>query len=537
MTKKKRILILGGGFGGAYTAMYLESFLKKKISHEFEIVLVNKENYFVFQPMLAEVVGGSLDLLDTINPLRKLLPKTKLYVREIESIDIEGKKVTLSPKFSHKSLDLEYDHLVLSLGNVTDFRGMSGLHEHALPFKNLADAITIRNQVIDVIEAASSEKDHALRRQLLTFVVGGGGFSGTEVVAEVNDFARKMAKQYPEINPNDIRVILVHSKDRLMERELSSSLGEYAGKILQRRGVEIRFNVHLSAATPEEAVLDSGERILSKTVISTVPSSPNPLIESLPLNLTRGKVVADATMQADGRSDVWVLGDCAAIPNLVEKGICPPTAQFAIRQAKVLAHNIAAELRGQPKKNFRFKALGMMGALGHHCAVAELFGKFKFSGIPAWILWRMIYWAKLPGFDRKLKVALSWILDTMIPLEAVQIKAAPTQGIAQLHFESGEIIFYEDDVGDYLYIIVNGEVEVFTTRDGKENLIGKLGKGEYFGEMALLNQRSRLATVRCLSSVDVLALRKSDFGILISNFVELRHNFEQTEKDRKRHIH
>ncbi|MCB1107116.1 MAG: FAD-dependent oxidoreductase [Chlamydiia bacterium] len=531
----KRIVILGGGFGGAYTAMYLQKFLKKT-KEPFEIAIVNKDNYFVFQPMLAEVVGGSLGLLDTINPLRKLLPKTKLYVREIDSIDIENKKVILAPKFSHSSYHLPFDHLVISLGTVTDFRGMSGLHEHALPFKNLADSIAIRNQVIEVLETAANETNPLLKEKLLTFVVGGGGFSGTEVVAEVNDLVRKLAKQYPEIDRSQIRVILIHSKDRLMEREMPESLGQYAAKLLQKRGVEIRFNSHLQAATPEEAILDTGERIPSKTVISTVPSSPNPLIEKLPLKLIKGKIITDATMQAEGYDHIWAVGDCAAIPNLEGKGICPPTAQFAIREAKVLAHNIAASLSSRKKKEFRFKALGMMGALGHHSAVAELFGKFKFSGLPAWFLWRMIYWMKLPGLDRKLKVALSWILDTMIPIEAVQIKASPTQGIAQLHFETDEIIFHEGDVGDYLYIIVNGEVEVFTKKGDQEKLLAKLGKGEYFGEMALLNQRSRLATVRCVSPVDVLALKKSDFGVLISNFQELREGFEHTEKTRRREI-
>lgn len=536
MSEKKKIVILGGGFGGAYTAMHLESFLKKKNRDEFEINLINRENYFVFQPMLAEVVGGSLDLLDTINPLRKLLPKTKLYVREIESIDIDNKKVILSPKFSHKPVEVIYDHLVIALGNVTDFRGMSGLYEHALPFKNLADSITIRNQVIDVLEAASHETNPRVKEQLLTFVVGGGGFSGTEVAAELNDLVQKLTKQYNNIHPNEIHIVLIHSQDRLMNREMPPSLGEYAGKILKKRGIDIRFNMHLAAATPEEAVLENGERIASKTVISTVPSSPNPLIENLSLNLVKGKIVANAKMQVDGHSDIWTLGDCAAVPNLEQEGICPPTAQFAIRQAKTLAHNIVASMRTLPAREFRFKALGMMGALGHHSAVAELFGKFKFSGLPAWFLWRLIYWAKLPGFDRKLKVALSWILDTMIPIEAVQIKASSSQGIAQLHFESGEIIFHEGDIGDYLYIIVSGEVEIFTTQEKKENIIGKLGKGEYFGEMALLNQRSRSATVRCLSPVDVLALKKNDFGILISNFAELRQNFEQTEKERRRQI-
>ncbi len=532
----KRVVILGGGFGGAYTAMHLEKHLKKT-KEPFEIAIVNRENYFVFQPMLAEVVGGSLDLLDTINPLRKLLPKTNLYVREIDSIDIESQKVILAPKYSHTPFDLPYDHLVLGLGTITDFRGMSGLHEHALPFKNLADSVNIRNQVIEVLEGAANEKDPLLKQKLLTFVVGGGGFSGTEVVAEVNDLVRKLAKKYPEIDPNQIRVVLIHSKDRLMEREMPETLGRYAAMLLKRRGVEIYFNAHLKAATPEEAILDTGERIPSKTVISTVPSSPNPLIENLPLHLERGKIVADAGMQVEGRANVWSIGDCAAIPNLEGGGLCPPTAQFAIREAKILAHNIAASLSsGGTKKEFRFKALGMMGALGHHSAVAELFGKFKFSGLPAWVMWRMIYWAKLPGIDRKIKVALSWVLDTMIPIEAVQIKTSPTQGIAELHFEANEIIFHEGDVGDYLYIIINGEVEVFTTKDQKKKLIAKLGKGEYFGEMALLNQRSRFATVRCLSPVDVLALRKNDFGVLISNFQELRKDFEQTEKTRRKEI-
>ncbi|NGX51203.1 MAG: hypothetical protein K1060chlam2_01064, partial [Chlamydiae bacterium] len=184
------------------------------------------------------------------------------------------------------------------------------------------------------------------------------------------------------------------------------------------------------------------------------------------------------------------------------------------------------------RSEFHFKSFGIMGGLGHHSAVAEIFGRYKFSGFGAWLLWRLIYWTKLPGLDRKLKVALTWILDTMIPNEAVQIKTAPDQGIAHLHFEVGEEVFREGDMGDYLYIIVNGEVEVFTTENDEERVMGRLGKGEYFGEMALLNQRSRSATVRCSAPVDLLALKKSDFGVLISSFDELKKGFEQTEKTR-----
>ena len=297
--KKIRIVILGGGFGGIYSAMYLEKHFKR--SKNVEITLVNKENYFVYQPMLAEVVGGGVGLIDTVSSIRRLLPKTKLYVRDIESVDIEQKTVTLLPKYSHSPTVIEYDHLVLALGNVTDFRGLSGLQEHALPFKNLADSIVIRNRIIDVIECAAAETDLEMKKSLLTFCIGGGGFSGTEVAAEVNDFAKKLAKGYPEIDPKMIRVLLVHSKDRLMDRELPESLTNYAGKLLKKRGLELRFGQHLSTATPYEAIIDGKERIPCRTVISSVPSSPNPIIESLPLDKEHTKLVTDLYMQVQGK--------------------------------------------------------------------------------------------------------------------------------------------------------------------------------------------------------------------------------------------
>lgn len=527
---KKRIVILGGGFGGVYTALHLEKILPK--NSEIEIALVNKENYFVYQPMLAEVLGGSVDVLDTVSSIRLLLPRTKLYVRDIEDIDIQGQKIILSPQFSHKPLYLEYDHLVLALGNVTDFRGMTGLHEHALSFKNLADSLTIRNQVIEAVEAASIEKDPEFRKQLLTFVVGGGGFSGTEAVAELNDLVRRLIRRYPDIDPKEVRVVLIHSKDRLMERELSPSLGIYAQKLLMKRGVEIIFNTHLKSASPQEAITDKGDKIKTKTIISTVPSSPNPQIEKLDLPKEKGKVKTDATMLVEGKENIWALGDCAYIPQKNGE-ICPPTAQFAIREAKVLAGNIYAQIKGKPRKEFHFKALGMLGALGHHSAVAEILGIFKFSGFFAWLMWRAIYWIKLPGLGRKIKVGVSWFLDTIVPKEDVQLKLNSSQGIASLHFEEGEVIFNEGDIGDYLYIIVDGEVEVLQNTNGETKQIAKLGKGEYFGEMALLNQKRRSATIRCIKSTNVIALKKKDFGLLITNFEELKTQIEKTQLSRE----
>lgn len=525
----KKIVILGGGFGGLYTAYHLEK--KFKNDPSVEIILINRDNYFVYQPMLAEVVGGSVGILDTVSSLKSLLKKTKIFIREIEAIDLEQKIVYLTPRFSHSHEPVEFDYLVFGFGNVTDFKGMAGLHEHALGFKNLADALNIRNRIIEIVEDAANTDNPVLKKELLTVVVGGGGFSGTEVVAEINDFIRKLAKGYKTISQDDIRVVLVHSKDRLMERELSPTLSHYAEKLLKKRGVEIIYSTHLTAASQQEAVLSGGIRIAAKTIVSTVPSSPNPLLNDLALPKDKGKIVCLPTMQVEGNPHLFALGDCAKIP-LDGDQFCPPTAQFAIREAKVLAHNIHAAIKGSAQKNFFYKALGLMGALGHHSAVGEFFGKIKISGFFAWLVWRAVYWIKLPGMDRKLKVLFSWILDMLIPPESVQLKIAPSQGIMPLHYESNEIIFHEGDIGDYLYIITSGKVEVLKNIEGKSTPVATLGKGEYFGEMALVNQRTRSATVRCLEATDVLALRKTDFGLLVSSFSQLRSEFEKSSKER-----
>ncbi|MBM3192281.1 MAG: cyclic nucleotide-binding domain-containing protein, partial [Chlamydiae bacterium] len=413
----------------------------------------------------------------------------------------------------------------------TDFRGIPGLHEHALPFKTLADAIAIRNRIIDVVECAASINDLSLQKELLSFVIGGGGFSGVEVAAELNDFVRALIKKYPTLNEDLVRVVLVHSQKRLMDKELSENLSLYAQKILSKRGVEIRFGQHLTSASLNEAIIDHKETIAAKTVISTVPSSPNPLLEKLQLPLIKGKIKTSSFLLVEGYDNVWALGDCACIP-LERGGFAPPTAQFALREGKTLAKNLVAYIRKKPLSSFHFKSLGMLGALGHRSAVAELFGHFKFSGIIAWLLWRAIYWLKLPGFDRKIKVAFSWLLDMIIPIESVQLKLNPTRGIIQLHYEEGEIIFKEGDVGDYLYILISGTVEVIKDKDGAPYRIATLGAGEYFGELAILNEKRRLATVKCATKVDVLALRKTDFGALMANLESLRKGFEETGKKR-----
>lgn len=529
MGARKQVVILGGGFAGVYTAQYLE----KALGHgdDFEITLVNRENYFVFQPMLPEVISGSIGLFDTVSPIRRLLPKTNLHVRQIESVDLEACTVTTHPGFRQHPHVIHYDHLVVALGNVTDFRGLPGLPEHAMPFKDLSDAVRLRNHVIHALEEAAIEQDdQELRRQLLTFVVAGGGFSGVEVVAEVNDFVRGVARTYKTIDPAEIRVVLLHSGDRILP-EMGEGLALYAQKLLAKRGVEIRLDTRLVAATSEEAILKDGTHIPTKTLVSTVPSSPHPIVDALDVEKGRGgKLKVTPYMQVEGTDNVWALGDCALVP-APDGGFSPPTAQHAIRQGKTAATNIVAAIRGGERKAFDFKGLGKMGALGHRSAVAEVFG-VNISGFLAWWMWRTIYLMKLPGWGRRLKVATSWTLDLLLPAELVQLRLSSSAGMGQEHFEPGQAVFHQGELGDRIYIILKGAADVVREDGGTERVLARLEAGQYFGEMALINKTTRNATVRCVEAMDTLSLPKHEFNALAANLPDLRRSFEKVAEAR-----
>lgn len=528
--RRPRVVVLGGGFGGVFTARALERL--RSGPDDFEVVLVSKDNYFVFQPMLPEVISGTIGLLDLVSPLRHLLPGSELHVREVESIDLARRTVTTAPGFHPRPHVLEYDHLVLALGTVTDFRGLRGLPEHALPFKNLQDALRLRNHVIRALEEAAIEgHDPQLRRELLTFVVAGGGFSGVEVVAELNDFVRQVARGQPGIDPSELRVVLVHSQDRILP-EVPERLGRFAERILRERGVELKLNARLSAATGTEAQLSGGERIPTRTLVSTVPSSPHPLLERLALPKEKGRLAVTPSLQVAGAQGVWALGDCALVPT-PDGTPSPPTAQHALRQAEVVARNVVASLRGEPLRTFGFRGLGKMGSLGRRSAVAEIFG-LQISGALAWFLWRTIYLLKLPGWGRRAKVAAAWTFDLFLPPELVQLKLAGQQALLREHFEPGQEVFHTGDLGDRVYAITAGEAEVVVEQGGREQVLARLRAGDLFGEMALLDNTTRSATIRCAAALDVWSLPKREFEVLAQGMPELRRGLERLRDQRAR---
>jgi NADH dehydrogenase len=522
---RTRILILGGGFGGVYTAMGLEKLLKN--DPNVEIGLVSKDNYLVFQPMLPEVISGSIGLLDVITPIRRLCPRTNLYTRTVEAIDVKNKVVTMSSGFRPRPYTLEYDHLVIALGTQTSFAGQPGLAENALPFKYLGDALVLRNHIIHALEEADIERDAEVRRALLTFVVAGGGFSGVEAIAELNDFVREVARHFRNIDRSEIKVVLLHAGDLILP-ELPKTLAQFAQNQLQKRGVELRLNTRLAGATADFALLAGGERIPAKTLVSTVPSAAHPIVAALPFKMERGRIVANEYLEVPDAPGHWSLGDCALVPDVTVPGqFCPPTAQHALRQGTRLAKNIVATMRGEPKQRFEFKALGKLAGLGHRSAVAEILG-LKLSGILAWFMWRAIYLMKLPGLDRKVRVATDWFLDLLLPADIVQLKIDRGAGIARQHYESDEVVFREGDKGDRLYVVVNGTIQIVSEKPGQPTtLIAELGAGDCFGEMALVSDQPRNATARTAGAVDVLTVDREAFHQLFAHLPPLRTLFQQ----------
>jgi NADH dehydrogenase len=436
--KKTHIVVVGGGFAGMTSAECLEQLFASDLS--VELTLVSDTNALLFTPMLAEAAGSSLEPTHISTPLRTSLHRTQVMRGRVTQIDLEKQTVALTHE-GHSQRDnpmgaamrapnedqvLHYDQLVLALGSVSNYLGMRNVQELAFDFKTLMDAIRIRNHIIDVFERADREADPARRREKLTFVVAGGGFAGVELAGAINDFARGILADYPNLDPEELGIILVHSRERILP-ELSEPLAAYALERMQARGVTFKLNARIADARPGVVVLNPPEEIATETLVWTAGTIPNPLVKTLPVEHDRrGALVVDSSLAVPGFAGVWALGDCAAVTDSRSGKPCPPTAQFALREARAVAGNIHASLRGKALKPFHFDSLGSLCVVGHHTACAELSVPFmrgravRFSGLLAWLMWRGIYLLKLPGLERKVRVMVDWIIELFFPRDIVQ---------------------------------------------------------------------------------------------------------------------
>jgi NADH:ubiquinone reductase (H+-translocating) len=416
----RRILVLGGGFAGVETAANLERLFGADRS--VALTLVSDTNALLFTPMLAEVAGSSLEPTHISSPIRTSLRRTQVLRGPVSSVDLVGRRVVVA---SDPPVTLAYDQLVLALGSVTNHLGLENVARHTAGFKSLREAMRIRNQVIDAFERADAETDPPRRRELLTFVVAGGGFAGVELAGALNDFSRGMLADYPRLRPKDLAIVVVHPGDRILP-ELSPQLAAYALERMAARGVTFRLGARVADARPGAFILKSGEELRGHLLVWTAGSTPHPILKTLPVERSkRGAVVVDGHLAVPGHDGVWAVGDCATIVDARSKEPCPPTAQFALREARFLAENIHAALTGGRAKAFHFDALGALCVVGHHTACAELRVPFtrryvRFSGLLAWFMWRSIYVAKLPGLERKVRVLSDWTLELFFPRDIVQ---------------------------------------------------------------------------------------------------------------------
>src|SRR5215469_7298754 len=424
---RHRIVILGAGFGGLYTALKLESVLS--CLPYVEATLVNRENFFLFTPMLHEVAASDVDITHIVNPIRKLVRKVNFFHGEVRGIDLATKRIQVVHGPAYHPHEIEYDGLIIALGGTTNFYGIPGLQEHALTMKSLGDAIHLRNRLIDLLEEADSECAVSERQSLLTVAVAGGGFAGVETVAALSDFLREATKFYRHLSPDQVRTVLIHAGPVILP-ELEDGLGVYAQNELSRRKIEIRTNTKVQGVSEHGLELSDGTKLSAATVIWTAGTSANSILETLPCSKVGGRLVVNEFLEVPGWERVWALGDCALVTNPRTGKPYPPTAQHAMRQGKTAAENVIAAIRGDKQRPFSYSTIGMLAATGRRTGVASILG-FNFSGFVAWVLWRTIYLSKLPRLEKKLRVALDWGLDLLFTKDLVHFMILRSTGVSR----------------------------------------------------------------------------------------------------------
>jgi NADH dehydrogenase len=523
--QKKKILVVGGGFGGVFAAKELERLGRET----FDIELINNNNYFVFQPLLPEVAAASIHSSDAVVPLRQLLRRTQVRQAEIMGIDFAKKTVTAVQGFRRLPVDLPYDELVIALGMSVDLKRFPGLPEHALTMKHLADAHRLRTHVISCLEMADVATEAELKRELLTFVVVGAGFSGVETVAEVNELIRRALKYYPNIKQDEIRVYLIEYADRILPT-FPADLAEYATRRLRIHGIDVKTGVGTKAATSTAVELTDGSVIPTRTIVATIGNGPNPLVEALGLDMHWARVKTDRFMRVPGHEGVWAVGDAAEIP-LVEQPAedpahyAPPTAQFAVREGQQLARNILAKAKGIPLKPFAYESKGSLASLGMSKAVAEVYG-VKLSGTLAWLLWRGFYLSFLPGFATKLRVLVNWILNLFVPPNIVMIQSS-LPGTRYIHYRKGDKVLEPGMLIDGFYSVIKGELKLtIDNPDTGEHFERDFGPGDHFGERVLLKSALRTGLVVALEDSVVLWISQRDFTRLARAFPFLENYFK-----------
>ncbi|GGK14701.1 NADH dehydrogenase [Pilimelia terevasa] len=417
----ERILVVGAGHVGLYAALRLA-----RRARQAEVIVVDPQPHMTYQPFLPEAAAGNISPRHSVVPLRRELRHCKVINGHVARIRHAARTATVEP-ISGPAMEIAYDHVVVAPGSVSRTLPIPGLREHGIGFKTIGEAIYLRNQVLERLDVAAATADPGVRARALTFVFVGGGYAGIEALAEMEDMARDALRYYPELTAADMRWVLVEATQRVLP-EVDRDMGAYTVRQLLKRNLDIRLGTRLESCVDGEVVLSDGERFAADTIVWTAGVRPSPMLNQTDLPRDdKGRVTCAATLQvvdADGRvvPGAWSAGDCAAVPDLTGAPgtLCSPSAQHAVRQARQLADNIAAVLRGRPPKEYRHRHVGSVASLGLHKGVAQVYG-IKLTGLPAWFMHRTYHMSRIPSLNRKIRVVVDWTLALFTRREVVAL--------------------------------------------------------------------------------------------------------------------
>ncbi len=517
------VAIIGGGFAGVYCAKAL---LDHSVGSGLKVAIIASENHMVFQPMLAEVVGGSLSAQHVVNPIRIICPGAEVLKGEVTGIDLEEKVITLDGGAFTSQFTVSFKQIMLTPGAGVDLSRTPGMAEHAHQMRTVGDAMKLRAAIISRMEEANLLTRSQERKNLLSFVIVGGGYSGVETAGQIQDLIAGTLRYYENIQPDEASVTLVHSGERLLGM-LNARLGDYTGDCLTKMGVKIVLPCRVRAVTARTVQLSDGTSLSASLVVCTVGNAPHPLFTALggsgALPLERGKVVVEPTGRVKGLDHVWSAGDCALYPKS-DGGYCPETAQFAMRQGAVVGRNIAASMAGKKLKPFTFTGLGELATIGHRKAVAQILG-FRFSGLIAWFMWRTIYLMKLPGLDRKLRVMTEWAFELFFPRDINLLTPSFSSPLGEMHLEPGDSLFHAGEPAQSLYAVKKGLVEI---TDFQGQIVKAAGPGEHFGERALLTDSIWRFDATAKEASELVAIDGDTFKRLVRSIGSLDTLFRTT---------
>jgi NADH dehydrogenase len=525
------VVIVGGGFAGVTLAQHLE----KQLDNAIEIIVISRDNHLVFTPMLAEVAARTISPLHVIVAGRQMTKRTRWIAASTTGVDLERRLVHFELSYGGRT-SLPFGDLVLACGMDVNLSEIPGMAAHALPLKSIQDAFTLGNALIGKFEQATIEPDRDIQAKLLTTVVIGGGFSGVEIAGHLYDLAKSIRRHYKFADGIEPRMIVIQRGERILPELQHETLSEFALQRLRRDGVEVLLKTGVREISKNAVHLTDGEQLGYGLLAGTVGNTATALLKNSGLPLERNRLQTNGAMQVEGQQAIWALGDCALIPNAFDGKPSPPTAQFALRQAKQLAANIRRARKGQPVAAFRFRPQGLLASIGQRNGVAEIYG-VKFSGMVAWFLWRAVYFMKMPTLSRKVSIAVDWLMDALFAEDLVRVGDREAYQIRKEHHAAGDVVYSQGQLSRTLYLIEKGTAIV--RLEGREDPVARLQQGEHFGLSAVERHDTlHSTTVMAESALDLVVfdrtgLQEMSRDVLnreLVRLLELRHIRQSWQK-------